>query len=424
MDAFSQSTQYRYWYFAPSDVQAMRKRTHATCAPIPAEEIPHRRRDAPEEEAEERLGAVSISEDTAAAAGAAGPSSWGDSSSDSEDGLMTASMPPPPQDGAERPRLTLAEERLLRTYREAVIIKVAGKFKFSDDITASAVTLFKRFYLVNPLAGHNPARVAAACVFLACKAEEATIRLHDLERAAKVKQDAIKALELPLLEGVRFHLRFFHPYKPLDALARRLAPAVGGDDLAEQLLVRARKLVRFSLYTDMMLLEPPSRIALAAMHRACQGAALGEAFARLVREHVAPTPAGAADRLLRAVTQLSGHFQDGSQLAKDVKRLSEKQVKALHDKLKAARNPMYDPGSAAFKAHVAAKRAARQERHAARARKRKMEMDGVLGGKGEEGNGGGGDGGDDGDDAPFVIHSRVDSVPLPKRRRGAGSETK
>jgi hypothetical protein len=60
------------------------------------------------------------------------------------------------------------------------------------------------------------------CIYLASKAEEAFIKLGALCHYTRTREDAVKNLEVPLLEGIKFHLRVYHPYRPLRGLLQTI----------------------------------------------------------------------------------------------------------------------------------------------------------------------------------------------------------
>lgn len=99
-----------------------------------------------------------------------------------------------------------------------------------------------------------------------------------------VQLTSIVKLEVPVLEGLHFHMRVFHPFRPLkgfllalqDLKPAQTHPAQPGQQQqqqqqlipAEQLQAvgdRARKLIECSFYTDCCLLYTPSHIALSAL---------------------------------------------------------------------------------------------------------------------------------------------------------------
>lgn len=154
------------------------------------------------------------------------------------------------------PLLTVDDETALRAWYELQIIAlIRGTIKRPDKVAATAVILFKRFFLSHSLLEFNPAVVAACCMFVASKVEDEFISATDLgrafepedvERAAVVEKD-LKDFELTLLAGVNYDLRIVPPHRPLRSVNPKAI------DFADALLL-----------TDAPLLYSPAVCALAA----------------------------------------------------------------------------------------------------------------------------------------------------------------
>eukprot|EP00029_Vermamoeba_vermiformis_P002913 TRINITY_DN13280_c0_g1_i1.p1 TRINITY_DN13280_c0_g1~~TRINITY_DN13280_c0_g1_i1.p1 ORF type:complete len:143 (+),score=7.59 TRINITY_DN13280_c0_g1_i1:183-611(+) len=68
-------------------------------------------------------------------------------------------------------RLTVSEEATLRTFYESKLMEICVRvFLCPEKVTATAVTFFKRFFLYQTLMDYDPQKMMAACIYLACKA--------------------------------------------------------------------------------------------------------------------------------------------------------------------------------------------------------------------------------------------------------------
>ncbi|CAM9953666.1 unnamed protein product [Choristocarpus tenellus] len=131
---------------------------------------------------------------------------------------------------------------------------------------------FKRFYLSNSVLEHDPKLLMLTCVFLASKTEEQMTNVSSLSKATGLDELAILAEELPLLQGLNFHLAVFHPYRAVPALvegARLAAKEATGvsppADLVKELHDRSRQALDDVLVTELPLLHAPSPLALAVV---------------------------------------------------------------------------------------------------------------------------------------------------------------
>lgn len=151
--------------------------------------------------------------------------------------------------------LNQADEAVMRLYWEKYIQKIVTQLFPVERgrllVMASALTYFKRFYLVNSVMDHNPRHIMVTCVNMANKAEEwmgrSGVDLTKLSEVTKTKAEKIVHLEVPLLDSIRFHLRIFHPYKPLKghiaAVQKLSAEAKWGPELVEKLEATAISLI-------------------------------------------------------------------------------------------------------------------------------------------------------------------------------------
>eukprot|EP00457_Paulinella_chromatophora_P005096 gb/GEZN01005110.1/.p1 GENE.gb/GEZN01005110.1/~~gb/GEZN01005110.1/.p1 ORF type:complete len:551 (-),score=56.57 gb/GEZN01005110.1/:124-1776(-) len=175
--------------------------------------------------------------------------------------------------------LTLAQRTALLRHIEGLVFEIAKCYDppLPLALQATAITFFKRYYLRASIRTHHPCKILLTCVYLAKKVEEFAIELlglvktpcmskfwepHELDDEEKEK--TVVGLEVPVLEGLCFHLRCFHPFKPLTGLLLAMDPPLSTE---ERTVVedKAKQFLLTSLFTDASLLYAPSQLAMAAL---------------------------------------------------------------------------------------------------------------------------------------------------------------
>ena len=93
-----------------------------------------------------------------------------------------------------------------------------------------------------------------------------------LTKAKDGSANAIQKAESILLDGLKFDLVVFSPYRPLDGCALKLqesdvidALGLSVKQLDEEVRKKARDVIDALLLTDLQLCYPPGRIAFAAL---------------------------------------------------------------------------------------------------------------------------------------------------------------
>lgn len=139
----------------------------------------------------------------------------------------------------------------------AVIQKICKRLQLRQQVIATAITFFRRFYLRNSYCETDPPLVAAACCYVASKAEETPVHVKVALSEARVvfsgsslsaprrapclwckltprgipemsvstfsAIDTVRLAEMEfyLVEELDFHLIIFHPYRSLVQLCGR-----------------------------------------------------------------------------------------------------------------------------------------------------------------------------------------------------------
>ncbi|GJJ69505.1 cyclin-C [Entomortierella parvispora] len=153
-----------------------------------------------------------------------------------------------------------------------LIGKIGKRLQFRQQVIATAIVYFKRFYTKNSIRSTDPSLVAATCIYLACKIEECpqhikniiTEMKHALANLGGFDYDTSKVAEFEfyLLEELEFYLIVYHPYRDLTLIAKELR-------MEESNLQTAWFVLNDSYRTDVCLLYAPHLIALAALYIIC-----------------------------------------------------------------------------------------------------------------------------------------------------------
>ncbi|KAH3761670.1 cyclin H [Pelomyxa schiedti] len=150
----------------------------------------------------------------------------------------------------------------------------------------TALIYFKRFFITNSLADHDPDLLIVTCIFLAGKIEEYRISLHQLcdmiENATAPKPHApgigqirvtaakVMECELGLLAGLRFNLIVYHPHRSFRGFTADWCKFAESNKIrqpdADALIRTGNKFLHEVMLTDVPLIYTPGQIALAALH--------------------------------------------------------------------------------------------------------------------------------------------------------------
>lgn len=298
-------------------------------------------------------------------------------------------------------------QRLLRFY-EHEIARICGKAGFDRAVMATSTVLFKRFYLSAAPEEFPPAVLVYTAIFAGIKVESCPYtELEDFCRklifSEGLADDALVLMETPFLQGLKFHLMVYHPYRPLKALlmeciqaytahAAGRVYAIGDAEVRvaiptplptpwleagsppfitdwDGMQARAHYTVDLALTCDAPLLFAPSQIALACLLQAahatpagppplCDAASASVAWfvTAFVSTYVARTsgdPARAAAALQRCHDVIDVCVRTASATS------GAEAVKPLLERLEETLSPAIVTGTEAYRAKLAASHAAR-----------------------------------------------------------------
>eukprot|EP00954_Amorphochlora_amoebiformis_P019929 1335731-Amorphochlora_amoeboformis.AAC.2 len=108
--------------------------------------------------------------------------------------------------------------------------QIAGKRKDLNDAVKQRLKSYaaksgkkpKPALTLDEAMDHEPTRMMPAMIYLATKTEEANIKSEHLAKLFHCKIAHIIDQEVPVLEGLNFHLKILHPRRPLQSNASHL----------------------------------------------------------------------------------------------------------------------------------------------------------------------------------------------------------
>ncbi|KAG1688332.1 hypothetical protein DVH05_003764 [Phytophthora capsici] len=248
------------------------------------------------------------------------------------------------------------QEALLRAfYEEKIQESCSAQFlRTSDKVKCCAMLLFKRFYLSNSVMEFHPKYLVPTAIYVAGKVEEQYMSVDTIADQLHVDHKFIIGHEMILLEGVRFQLIMYHPFRALLGFLddfRAFAKQILHKDLAatvlQKLHANSTALLNDMLLTDLPLLHYPSHLALAALwhvtdevaassgEKAC-GLASADVLEYIKRSKFSKDQA--VDEVTGCLEQITQAFQalktEKEKDGEEMLRHRAKQIKQIYKKLK------------------------------------------------------------------------------------------
>ena len=175
--------------------------------------------------------------------------------------------------------LTIEEYKKLHIFFANFIQCLGEWLRLRQQVIATAIIYFKRFYSRHSLKSIDPLLLAPTCIYVASKVEECgpmsnTKLLGACSTVCKSKSSYCYGTEYPyktnhifeceffLIEVMDCCLIVFHPYRPLTKYVTDMGQE-------SEILESAWRIVNDSLRCDVCLLYPPYLIALTAIYMAC-----------------------------------------------------------------------------------------------------------------------------------------------------------
>ncbi|KAK0246093.1 cyclin-like protein [Armillaria nabsnona] len=166
--------------------------------------------------------------------------------------------------------LTADEELLLVKHYIATITQLCGLFRFPEEVEATAISYFKRFYLKNTVMDWHPKNVMLTTLFLATKTTNNPISLETYTTHIKsTTASDVLDLEFLVAQSLGFEFSVWHAHRALWGvwLDFQSLPDTTTDwpQAHRDAYATALGYVRASRFTDVEFIYTPSQIALAAM---------------------------------------------------------------------------------------------------------------------------------------------------------------
>ena len=173
--------------------------------------------------------------------------------------------------------LTLEEETKYINFYCKNIIETANFFRMPTQVKATAVSFFRKFYLVHSTMEYHPKNIMYTCVFLAAKSENYFISINSFTKALRNTENKdILDLEFTVLEALHFTLLVHHAFRPLygfyldfQAVLLHPEPRIRGltNERLASLLDKGKEwIMEKALLSDIPFLYTPPQVALAAAH--------------------------------------------------------------------------------------------------------------------------------------------------------------
>ncbi|GAA5982966.1 hypothetical protein JCM5350_003522 [Sporobolomyces pararoseus] len=186
---------------------------------------------------------------------------------------------------------TEQELAFIEIWSASAMQKMCKRLNLRQQVLATGIVFFRRFYLRNSYCETEPSLVAAACVYVAAKAEETPVHVKSAVSEAKAvfnemgmttfvaDNNRLAEMEFYLIEELDFHLIVFHPYRALMQLCGRDGgDQAGGEEgresrrkmleMDDHSFQMAWFIINDTFRSSLCLSHPPHLIALASIYLA------------------------------------------------------------------------------------------------------------------------------------------------------------
>eukprot|EP00744_Colponema_vietnamica_P018272 GILI01025783.1.p1 GENE.GILI01025783.1~~GILI01025783.1.p1 ORF type:complete len:401 (+),score=100.86 GILI01025783.1:162-1205(+) len=244
--------------------------------------------------------------------------------------------PAPKSDVPQADALTVREELLLVEFHASKIVTMCQRLNYPKKVQATSIAYLKRFYLYHTVMDYPPKDLVITCVYLACKVEEFNISLPDFARPLNVDEASVVSPELTLLDGLRYHLIVYSPYRALSALVSQCASLEPPIEILPGVEGQASALIDTALLTDLVLTTTPAQLALA-----CLVEAVGEGLdiSRLLEKQAASD--ADMETLLNTIKSIQVSLRTPPSI-------NLQELQKIDAKLYFCRNPAMNPDSDLF----------------------------------------------------------------------------
>ncbi|TDH65802.1 hypothetical protein CCR75_009023 [Bremia lactucae] len=252
--------------------------------------------------------------------------------------------------------LDAEQEAVLRQFYEVKLQEsCSARFlRTSDKVKCCAMLLFKRFYLSNSVMEFHPKYLLPTAIYVAGKVEEQYISVDTVADQLQVDHKEIIGHEMILLEGVRFQLIMYYPFRALlgflddfRAFAKKVLKIDLPATVLQKLHSNSTAILNDMLLTDLPLLHYPSYLALAALwsvtdevaacsaEKAC-GLASADILSYIKRSKISKQQPGdeVSDRIAQITEAFLRARTKNEKCSEEAMQHHRKQVKQIYKKLK------------------------------------------------------------------------------------------
>lgn len=244
--------------------------------------------------------------------------------------------------------VTYEEEQEYLYYFSQQIIHICAHFNMPTQVKATAMSFFKKFYLVHSVMEYRPRNVVYTIVFLAAKSENYFISIESFcSRLPKILAKEILDLEFIVLLSLKFTLLVHHPYRPLYGFFLDFQQVILYSlptiydikiDAIGALHDKAKKWLNdHALLSQVMFLFTPPQIALAALYDCDQR--ITERYLERKFGHQKGGSEGAGSLSTKQYQQLVETIKKCVVLAKTALETSKEQSTRIDEKCFFALNP-------------------------------------------------------------------------------------
>ncbi|ORY50475.1 cyclin-like protein [Rhizoclosmatium globosum] len=258
--------------------------------------------------------------------------------------------------------VTAQDQTLVCKVYETRIAAYVRAFKFDDSeaVHATAVSLFKRFYLKQAIFNYDPKIILMTCIFLASKIENSYLELKDIlakvPASQRPSEEVIKETELVVADTIGFQFMVHQVKWPLHGLFLDLQTYFASIHQSQEprkqaiqnlvlIYNRACELAKIAISSDLQFTHYPSQIALGSFLMASTELDLLKSeLNQYISYRIDWVDVGTIAALhtkLEGVADAIKAQQEFEKLAKDTKSVVSQKAKEVAAKLTKCMNPEY-----------------------------------------------------------------------------------
>jgi len=248
--------------------------------------------------------------------------------------------------------LTANDQKKLALFYEEKIFHCCKVLKFSENVLATSIVYFKRFYLYCSMMQYAPKNIVLTCLFLACKSENSYIALDDLLKKVPKGPSAetIKELELTVSQNIRFEYQIQSPFWALHGFYLDIQAFLNGpdkdsvniEDNSQRKLQATFKssydYALIALYGDLVFLYWPSQIALACLMVASKNNSFTEDLESYIENLVKDQTVEKAEEFRKNLNDIETAIRQYTKIEKSV-------AVSIERKRQSCQDPAFNPES-------------------------------------------------------------------------------